>query len=370
MKLLIIGGHLSPALSLIDALPEEWEIVFVGRKFVFEGEKAVSLEYRAITKLGVKFINLSTGRLQRKLTIDTFPSLLKLPVGFLNAFKILLSEKPDAVVGFGGYVQVPVVIGAFLLRIPVVLHEQTLEVGFANRICAKFARKICISWTSSAKFFPKEKTVLTGIPLRKEVLRAMKEKSFENKIKQIFITGGSSGSHFINSVIEGCIEGLLRNFKVTHLTGDSQKYNDFDRLSKLKSQFPHILEENYELKKFVEPQEFTKILRNSDLIISRSGINTVFEIFILNKPAILIPIPFAQRNEQLRNAMFLKDNRQGEVFEQKDLDSETLLRKIYEMTENLPKYKKQKELDLPFEKAAYKIIKVIKNAQKESKREK
>ncbi len=366
MKLLVLGGHLSPALSVIDSLPRDWEAVFVGRKFVFEGEKAVSLEFKAIEKLGIKFINLSTGRLQRKFTINTVPSLLKLPSGFVKAFSVLLFGKPDAVLGFGGYIEVPVAFCAFLLRIPVILHEQTLEAGFANKICTKFATKICISWDSSRKFFPKEKTVFTGIPLRNEVVAAMKD-GFEKEsdIKQIFITGGSSGSHFINSLVEERIEKLLKNYRIVHLTGDSRKYNDFARLSELRNKLPQDLKKRYELKKFVEPQEFTRILKNSDLVISRSGINTVFEIFLLGKPCILIPIPFSQRNEQLKNAAFLKRQGLAQIFEQGKTDSVILYSKIEEMMAKLKDYKTKAALDFSFEKAPDKIIEEIKKCIKE-----
>src|SRR3990167_11265609 len=164
MKMMIIGGHLSPALSVLDSLPKDWEILFVGRKYVFEGEKSLSLEYKIINHLKIPFEEISTGRLQRKFTKNTIPSLLKLPYGFFKSLRILKKFRPDAVLGFGGYLQIPIVFVAFFLKIPVVLHEQTLESGFSNKICSSIARKICISWESSFKFFPKKKTVLTGNP--------------------------------------------------------------------------------------------------------------------------------------------------------------------------------------------------------------
>src|SRR3989344_5071506 len=218
MKIIIVGGHLSPALSVLDALPKNWEILFVGRKYVFEGEKSLSLEYKIINDLKIPFEEISTGRLQRKFTKNTIPSLFKLPSGFFKAFGILRKFQPDVVLGFGGYLQIPVIFASFFLKIPVVLHEQTLESGFSNKICSPIAKKICISWESSVKFFPKTKTVLTGNPIRKDIID---KSQIPNSRPLIYVTGGSSGSHFINSLIEQVLKKILIDFKLIHQTGGS-----------------------------------------------------------------------------------------------------------------------------------------------------
>src|SRR5436305_1641956 len=132
MKLLIVaggGGHFAPALAVIEKLPKEIEILVVGRKYVFEGDRTLSLEYQTATKLRIPFKTLTTGRLQRKFTRYTFNSLLKIPIGLSQATNILTKFKPDAVLSFGGYISVPVTLAASILRIPLVLHEQTLEAG-------------------------------------------------------------------------------------------------------------------------------------------------------------------------------------------------------------------------------------------------
>ncbi|MEK7451076.1 MAG: glycosyltransferase, partial [Patescibacteria group bacterium] len=164
MRVIIIGGHLSPALSIIEKLPKTDKVLFIGRKYVFEGDQALSLEYKTIQSLKIPFVNLITGRLQRKFTKHTIPSLLKLPYGFMRSILALIKFQPDVVLSFGGYLSFPVVLSAFLLRIPIVIHEQTLEAGLANKILSVFAKKICISWETSRKFFPKGKIVLTGNP--------------------------------------------------------------------------------------------------------------------------------------------------------------------------------------------------------------
>ncbi len=158
MKLLIVaggGGHFAPALAVIEKLPKDWELLVVGRKYVFEGDQSFSLEYQTAKKLNIPFKPLTTGRLQRKFTKYTINSLLKIPVGLAQATAILNGFKPDVVLSFGGYVSVPITLSASILRIPIVIHEQTLEAGVANKLVARFARKICISWEQFGEVFSK-----------------------------------------------------------------------------------------------------------------------------------------------------------------------------------------------------------------------
>lgn len=338
MKLVIVGGHLSPALAVIDALPKDTNVLFIGRKYVFEGDKAFSLEYKTIVDQKIPFAEISTGRLQRKFTRHTISSLLKIPYGFIQSFFILQKFKPDVALSFGGYLSVPVGIAAFLLRIPLVIHEQTLERGFANKILSIFAKKICISWETSRKYFPKSKTVLTGNPIRKFTINNL-QLTIDNKLPTIYITGGSSGSHFINTLVEGCIEELLKKFIVIHQTGDAQEYNDFDRLQKIREGLPSELKARYTIIKFVEPGNIGSIMQKADLVVSRAGINTITELIYFKKPSLLIPISFSQRNEQVKNALFLKNLGLAEVFNQDSLDPKKLLRFIEEMINNKSRYK-------------------------------
>src|SRR3989338_3396442 len=368
MKIIIVGGHLSPALSVLDALPKNWEILFVGKKYVFEGEKSLSLEYKTISDLKIPFEEISTGRLQRKFTKNTIPSLLKLPSGFFKALSILRKFKPDIILGFGGYLQIPIVFASFFLRIPVVLHEQTLESGFANKICSPMAKKICISWESSARFFPKTKTILTGNPIGKEIIQISKfipiqsGQSSELDLPLIYVTGGSSGSHFLNSLIENLIPYLLVNFKVIHQTGDSFEHKDFQRLSELRKKLPKKLRDSYLLCKFIKPHDVGEALKQSEFVISRSGINTVTELIYAKKSAILIPLPFSQNNEQLKNARFLEKLGLAFIILQKEATPQVLLSNIQSMHKSINEFRKNLKnfKDLIREDAADKIIEVVK----------
>lgn len=366
MKIVIIGGHLTPALSVIEALGDNAQILYIGRRHAIEGDKAVSLEYSTITNKNIPFAQLKTGRLQRSLTRHTAPSLAKIPVGFAQALLILKKFSPDVVVGFGGYVSLPVAVAAKTLRIPIVIHEQTLEAGGANRLIGKFAAKICISFDSSAKYFPKEKVILTGNPIRDAIIHPKKKFSLETTDPVIYVTGGSQGSHFINHLISQTLTKLLDKYILIHQTGDSSEFKDFDKLSILKEGLNNSKRDRYIISKFYSPFEVGGVMKRADLIISRAGVNTISELIVLEKPSYLIPLPVSQKDEQVKNAEFLKRLGLGEVGDQKSLTPEIFLREINQMMENLGNYKiKHHKSHFP-KNAAEKIVEVIYAASKNS----
>jgi len=370
MKVLIAvggGGHFSPALAVLSEMPKDWEVLLVGRKYAFEGDSALSLEYQTAQRLGLPFETITTGRLQRKFTRHTFASLFKMPVGFFQAQKIIQQFQPDVVLSFGGYISVPVILAAAKMKLPIILHEQTLHAGLANKFAARFATTICISWEESKKYFPKKKVVLTGNPLRKEFLiEGNMEQGTGNRKKDkdfplIYITGGSGGAHGINILIEGCLGKILEKYHIIHQTGEAKQFHDFENLEKAKSKLPETLQKRYEIKKFIKPEEVMQILSDADLIISRSGINTVTELLYLGKPSLLIPLPYGQQNEQLTNAQFVQRLGLAQVVDQLETTPELLLQKIDEMIADLDFYKKHKEAarHLIHMDAAKKIIKEV-----------
>lgn len=341
MKIAIIGGHFSPALAVIAKLPKGTEIIFIGRKYGLEGDKATTLEYQTIIELGIPFYNLRTGRLQRHLTRHTIPSLIKMPMGFFQALSLLKKTKPDVILGFGGYLSVPVAYAGKVLGIPVVIHEQTLGAGLANKLIAPFATTVCLSWRESRRFFPKARTVLTGNPVRKDIINPQTPDFadvFSYGLPVIYVTGGSAGSHAINLLIEGTLPELLRKAVVIHQTGDAKEFGDFDRLSELQPRLSDDLKKRYVVRKFINPQDVGYIMKHADLVIGRSGINTVTELLWLKKPAILIPLPVSQAQEQRKNAYFLKDLGLAEVVEQDKITSSELLLKITSMLEHIKMY--------------------------------
>lgn len=337
MKIVVTGGHLSPAFSIIERLPKESEVLIIGRKHTFEGDSHLSFEYQTASAKNIPFRAITTGRLQREFTKHTIPSLLKVPKGFWQSYSILSSFKPNIVVSFGGYVSVPVVLAAYALKIPIVIHEQTLGAGLANKFAAKFAKKICISWERSARFFPKEKTVLTGNPIREFRVQTSDFRVPEGKLPILYITGGSSGSHAINVLVEKNLKALLEKFRIIHQTGDAWEFKDFDRITKQVLTFPKKLQERYKLVKFVSQDHIAEIFSKSDFVLSRSGINTITELLYFKKPALLIPL----NKEQKENAEYFKSLGVGDYLDQKTLASSDFYNHLISFYEKLPIYRKK-----------------------------
>ena len=366
MKIALIGGHLSPALAFIQQVLPRDEILFIGKKYTFEGDSSLSLEYTTMLQKKIKFFSLTTGRLQRKLTRHTLSSMGKLPYGYLQALSILMRYRPDIVVGFGGYLSVPVCLAARSLRIPVVIHEQTTRAGMANKLIGRFAEKICLSWESSVKYFPKRRCVLTGNLIRNEIVEMLENVVRSNKVREnegkvIYITGGSSGSHAVNEIVEHSLPDLLKKYVLIHQTGSNLQFGDYDRLSALRSKLPEELAKNYELLKFVQPDKIARVYAQSDLVIGRCGGNTMTELLLLNKPCLLIPLESGQKGEQLENALFLQKIGLGKVLLQDNATPQIFSSTVEAMIGHLD-YFQAKEVDLDLHlNASKKMYEVIKS---------
>ncbi len=338
MKILITGGHLTPALALIEKLPKDATVLYCGRKYALEGDSAYSLEYQTIMERNIPFAEISTGRLQRHFTKYTIPSLSKIPYGLYSAFKIVKKFNPDVVLGFGGYVSVPLCVAARLLHKPVIIHEQTLGAGLANKMLAFFADKICVSWESSLNFFPKEKSILTGNPAVSGIFTDLIKDSGKNTTPTIVIVGGSLGSHKINTLVKDSLDKLLEDFNVFHQTGDAKQFNDYELLTKKRELLPNTKKTKYALIKFIDPKDIVKVFSKADLVVTRAGINTITTLLILNKPSLIVPLGISQNSEQKTNALFFKKHGLGEMVYQKDLTPEKFSTIIHVMMKNRAKY--------------------------------
>jgi UDP-N-acetylglucosamine--N-acetylmuramyl-(pentapeptide) pyrophosphoryl-undecaprenol N-acetylglucosamine transferase len=233
-----------------------------------------------------------------------------------------------------------VALAARTLGIPIVIHEQTLQAGLANRIIGKFAKHICISWETSRKYFPGKKIVLTGNLLRQALSDSLTEKRKNEKTKeiQIYITGGSAGAHAINLLVEQSLTDLLEKYILVHQTGDAVEFGDYSRLYAKRESLPEKLQKRYLLTKFIDPTDVGKVYAQSDLVIGRSGVNTITELLITHKPCLLIPIPHGQKNEQMDNALFLKEQGLATILPQKFATAESFSQAIDDMTEKLDQF--------------------------------
>jgi len=332
MKVLITGGHITPALAIMDEL-KDCDVVIVGRKHALSADISDSLEYKEVTNRGLRFIDLKAGRLTRVLTLESLVNALKIPFGFVSALTILMKEKPDVVLTFGGYIALPVAAAAHILKIPILTHEQTIRPGSANGYIGRLAKKIFISFPASKHYFPADKTIVTGNPVRNEVSTVVdKIKNFKKTQPVLYITGGSTGSHDINSLIFEILPELLKKYTVIHQTGASTEFMDYDKSSVFKN-------DNYFPFTHIESNLIGFVYSVADLVISRGGANTVFELLATLKPSIVIPLPWSAFNEQQKHAEFLRSLGVAETFDQSHTGAE-LMSLIETTIGSLDKYQK------------------------------
>lgn len=338
MKIVFTGGHHNSALAVARLLRKKGHQVFwFGHKHTIWREKSLSAEYLEVRKDGFPFFEIKTGKFYRTYNPIQF---LKIGLGVIQSLILLLRLRPHLIVSFGGYLSVPAVLAGFLLRIPSFTHEQTTQAGLANQIISPLVKKIFITWSSSFKYFPKKKTVLIGLPLRKVFFEKVKTTVFKNNLSTIFIVGGKQGSHFINKLVEEILVDLLKEYNLIHQTGRIEKTKDLIRLKKKRKALPLELKKRYLLKPYFLEKEMATFLRAADLAISRAGAHIIYELAALGKPAILIPIFWAYKNEQFNNALVLKKSGVAKVLDQREINSQILIKTIKKCFKELPELKK------------------------------
>jgi len=342
MRLIITGGHVTPALAVIEELKkkQDVDIYFIGKKFNSDTDKSLTFEYKEITSLKIPFFHFVTGRITRIYNFRTILEILKIPLGIKNAWQLIEKIKPDKVISFGGYIALPVAFVAFIKKIPVYTHEQTINPGVSNKFIGIFAKTIFISFPETTNYWKKNKVIFTGNPIRSQIFQ---HRSLvwlpNNKRKLIYVTGGSLGAHSINQHMVKIVSQLTKRHTVIHQTGDTKEYDDFTALINLRLQLPTVQQENYIIKKHIGSDEIGSVYWASDLVIGRSGANTVSELIALKKPAILIPLPWSAGQEQLKHAEYLNKNKVAEIFYQ-NKNSSQLLDLIEKVMNSLQEYQK------------------------------
>jgi UDP-N-acetylglucosamine--N-acetylmuramyl-(pentapeptide) pyrophosphoryl-undecaprenol N-acetylglucosamine transferase len=326
VKILVTGGHLTPAISVIDAMKKDhpdWKIIFVGRNKAQEGINTEAEEEKTVKSRNIPFIRLTAGRLRGHIELNSIISLLKIPVGLIQAVTICLKEKPALIVSFGGYVALPVVIAGYITGIPSVTHEQTLKPGLANRIISIFAAKICVSQKSVKKYFPAQKTVWTGIPLRESIYNPPERNEMEITDLRpiIYITGGATGSRSVNNLVYPIISKLIRKYMVVHQVGRTW----ISEAGKVRQSLRGDRRKYYKYYPYIDEKNHAWILYHSGLVISRAGANTVGELEYLKTPSILLPLPWSRGNEQLLNAEYLEKSGLSVCLDQNKISPDDLL---------------------------------------------
>ncbi len=331
-KLLICGGHPTPALAIVDEIQKnhaDIQLVFVGRKYAIESERTLSYEYKGCIDRKVLFRQLQAGRITRLITKSSILNLFRVPFGFIVSLILLLQEKPDRVLSFGGYIALPIAFWSWVMHIPVFTHEQTMKPGIANKIIGFFSTRIFVAFESVLSSFPPHKTDWIGNPVRELVFNES-PLSFplDESVPVLYVTGGSLGSHSINQHIFALLEELVPHFTIVHQVGDVKEYGDLVTAQKLHKKINTRYHNRYIPCAFISDTDIGGVYKKAEFVIGRSGANTFFELIALRKPALCIPLPWSAQGEQRAHAEFFVKQGIGVIFDQKN-SSEQLLKTIY-----------------------------------------
>ncbi len=318
------AGHVTPNIAMIPRLKElGYKISYIGS---YEG-----IEKKLIEELGIPYYGISSGKLRRYFDVKNFTDPFRVLKGFMEAKKLMKELKPDVVFSKGGFVTVPVVIAASRRKIPTFIHESDMTPGLANKICIPFATKVCCNFPETISNLPKDKAVLTGTPIRQELLTGSREKGLaftglSPDKPVILIIGGSLGATAVNEAVRSILPELLEDFQVVHLCGKG-KLDESLRDTKGYMQYEYI------------KKELADLFALADIVISRAGANAICELSALNKPNLLIPLSArASRGDQILNARSFEHLGYSKVLEEEEITKESLLDAVHDLYKNRESY--------------------------------
>lgn len=328
MKIVLTGGgtsgHVTPNIALLEPLKNEgFEVFYIGT------EKGI--ENTLITQENIPFYTISAGKLRRYIDIENIKDISRILKGYAQARKILKKLKPDVVFSKGGFVSCPVVWAAKTLKIPVIIHESDITPGLANKLCISCADKICYAFPETKASLPEEKSIYTGLPVRDEITKGDKENGlklcgFKGDKPVLLLMGGSQGSVFLNKVLRENLSELTKIFDICHLCG---KGNIDNNLLNLESycQFEYS---NHELK---------DLLACCDMMVTRAGATSLFEIVALKKPALLVPLSRkASRGDQILNAKSFEKQGLTHYIEEESVTKESFYDEVLSVFQNKASY--------------------------------
>ena len=320
------GGHTSAGLAVAAALVQRGvEVHWIGSRR--------GLEARRAPEAGLAFHAISTGKLRRYWDWQNVPDLsLRVPAGFAQSWRLLRRLKPRLLFATGGFVALPPALAARMLRIPVVVHEQTAVPGLANRVAARFARRVALTFPLSGGEIPAERSVLTGNPLRPELAGGTREAGcrllgFDPAQPVVYFTGGSQGSHKLNRTLGAVLAPLLERTQLVHQCGDHPTTGDRAWLEAAAARLPAALARRYALRPYIGA-ELRDIFAAAELVVGRSGAGTVNECCQLGRAALYIPLPGTSGDEQTANARLVEAAGGAVLLPQISLSPERLLEAI------------------------------------------
>lgn len=321
------AGHVTPNLALLPSLRTKgYDIHYIGS---YEGmEKSLVEDYK------IPYHGIASGKLRRYFDWKNFTDPFRVIKGFFEANKLMKELKPQVVFSKGGFVSVPVVIAAKKNHIPAIIHESDMTPGLANRLCFNSAEKICCNFPETIDKLPAGKAVLTGSPIRAELLLGDASKAeeicnFDDKDKPvIMVVGGSLGAASVNAMIRKILPRLTEKFNVLHLCGKGKLDESL------------VGTHGYFQMEYAK-DEMKDLFALSEIVVSRAGANAICELLALHKPNILIPLPAsASRGDQILNAQsFSKQGFSVVLDEDSDFTEDSLYDAIINLYENREKYR-------------------------------
>jgi UDP-N-acetylglucosamine--N-acetylmuramyl-(pentapeptide) pyrophosphoryl-undecaprenol N-acetylglucosamine transferase len=343
MKILLTGGgtggHLIPLLSVIAEIKKRdgsAEFLFVGPKSDFND---------TLRDAGVEVKEISAGKFRRYFSLENFTDIFKVLMGIDQAFFYILQFKPDVIFSKGGFASVPAVFAASYTRIPILTHESDTVPGLANKLIGHFAKKIFISFPESRKYFPDNKLIVSGNPIREDILEGDKNRArrffgLREDLPIILVFGGSQGAQKINETLFDSLPELLSDFQVIHVCGSK----NFEEIEKKMDGLELTDRKHYKVYPYLK-DEMKDAFALADFVISRGGANSLSEIIALEKPSLIIPLSTAANNHQYHNAKYFAEQNMLLLVEEKGLDEGKLLKKLKELrdkreeiADNLEKY--------------------------------
>ena len=358
MKILFTGGGTGGHVVPIIAIAREIKKIYKGNdlQLFFLGPKD-RVGSNLLLLEGIKVKNITAGKIRRYANFKSFfqnlaDIFIKIPIGILQSFFHIFFLSPDLIFSKGGFGSIPGVIASKMLFVPVFLHESDVTPGFANKILRGFALEIFTSFPKTEHFSPK-KLILVGNPIRKELLTGSQKEAkkffgIESNKPVILIIGGSQGSQRINDEILEVLPQLLEKFEVIHQCGEKSYATIKKEVSVIINK---ELEPFYRLYSFLEESDLRQSYAAADLIIGRAGSGTIFEIAASGKPSVLVPLPEAAQNHQLKNAYAYQESGGSMVIEENNFSSNFFLQKLISLFENPEKLKemskKAKEFSKP-----------------------
>ncbi len=318
------AGHVTPNIAIINEL-DNWDKYYIGSK--------KGIEKELIEKVGIPYFGINSGKLRRYIDFENFVDIFRVIKGCFEARSVLKKIMPDLVFSKGGFVSVPVIIAAKSLAIPIYIHESDMTPGLANKISQRFSTRIFTSFEETKEFFPKNKTMDIGSPIRKEIINGSAIKGrdflgFDHHSPILTIMGGSLGAKKINAVVRQSLDQLTATYQIVHLCGKNNLDGHLTPHSRYK-QFEYVHE------------ELSDILAATDLVITRGGSNAIFEFLALNIPMVIIPLGLDQsRGDQILNAKAFQDKGYSLTLEEEKLTREMLIENLNTVYKNRVEFKK------------------------------